>query len=115
MQGPMGPGDAAWMCGVLMLTEAMALRTGWGGELEVPKSPQGGHGDSLQGEHSQPLGTAVRSMSPGLCRFLAVGPWASDLTLTCLTFPICDMGQQSDLPHRFTVDVEQLAAQGRLC
>ena len=83
--------------------------------LEVPQSPQGRHGDSLQGEHSQSLGTAVRSMGPGLCRFLAVGPWASDLTLTCLTFPICDMGQQSDLLHRFTVDVEQLAAQGRVC
>ena len=60
--------------------------------LEVPKSPQGRHGDSLQGEHSQPLGTAVRSMSPGLCRFLAVGPWISTICIPGLRSLTCEMG-----------------------
>ena len=65
MQGPMGPGDAAWMCGVLMLTEAMALRTGWGGELGQgptgcglagpPAFRVSGHlNDGLEGEEGEP-------------------------------------------------------------
>ena len=64
-----------------------------------------GMGTISRGSPAGPLGTAVRSVGPGvppqLCHFLAVGPWASDLTPTCLTFPISDMGQQSNLPRSF--------------
>lgn len=57
------------------------------------RAPQGGGLPELEWgtAFSLRLNKALESNRYGFCHILAEGPWASDFTFLCLSFPFCEM------------------------